>query len=877
MDPGYDVYCFTDPLFYDTPLRWRDDDVDFEPGRRARPPGWERAELEDCLAFTPTDARVPQQGWKIHVSACLEEAEQVLAVAYGHCIARRVAFKFVRSRQLLLLANAKYADRASSGKFVTIYPADENELERLVSELGSALAGHAGPYVLNDLRVGDGPLYVRYGGFAERWCIGPGGEQVLAIEDATGRLVPDRRAPTFQPPPWVDIPAFLSPHLQARNGATVEDLPYRIEEALHFSNGGGIYAASDRAGGARVVLKEARPHAGLATDGSDAVTRLDHERRILERLGGLEVVPAVRGSFELGGHRFLALDHVEGDALSDLLVERYPLAYEDVDAAAVRAFTAWVLDLQARVEDAVAQVHARGVVVGDVHPHNVLVRPDGGVVLIDFEVASDVSEQRRPTLGDPAFVAPPDCAGVDVDLYALACLRLFMFLPLTALIGIEAAKADELAGDIATVFPVPAEHLGSAVSCIRRSWAPARADRGPASPRTLPRRHLDEGRWRDASGSMASAILASATPERDDRLFPGDPKQFSTGGLDLAHGAAGVLYALDVTGNGRHDELESWLVRRALEPGTGTRLGFYDGLHGVAHALARLGRVGEALEVLDICTRELRGRRQHLGLDLHSGLAGIGLNLVHFAVLTGDRSLHDEVAQVTQLVADRLGGVEDVATVSGGEHPYAGLLRGSSGPALLFLHRFDGTGDDAYLDLARTALHQDLRRCLLDEDGSLGVDEGWRTMPYLAEGSVGIGMVLDRYLARRADEQLATFAGPIRRAAEAQLYVQSGLFYGRAGMILHLSATRSEAEHGDALAGQVRRLAWHAIGYRGHLAFPGEELLRLSMDLATGTAGVMLAVGAALGDERAGLPFLGSAGRPGAGLVDDRTATMGRG
>jgi hypothetical protein len=47
------------------------------------------------------------------------------------------------------------------------------------------------------------------------------------------------------------------------------------------------------------------------------------------------------------------------------------------------------------------------------------------------------------------------------------------------------------------------------------------------------------------------------------------------------------------------------------------------------------------------------------------------------------------------------------------------------------------------------------------------------------------------------------------------------------------------------------------MSYRGHLAFPGNQLLRLSMDLATGTAGVLLALGAALHDEPVHLPFLG--------------------
>jgi hypothetical protein len=46
--------------------------------------------------------------------------------------------------------------------------------------------------------------------------------------------------------------------------------------------------------------------------------------------------------------------------------------------------------------------------------------------------------------------------------------------------------------------------------------------------------------------------------------------------------------------------------------------------------------------------------------------------------------------------------------------------------------------------------------------------------------------------------------------------------------------------------------------YEGHLAFPGDQLLRLSMDLATGTAGVLFAAGSALHDEQVQLPFLGA-------------------
>ena len=849
MDKRYEVYCLVDPLFYDSTSQVGEQPRDFELGHAPVPEGWTASELEDWRVRSPVDADLPAQGWKVHVSACLDNAERVLAAVADYCGNRRIAFKFLRSVDALLLANAKYADRGSSGKFITIYPADEAQLEAVLTELDEVLDGSHGPYVLSDLRWGKGPLYVRYGGFAERFCLSETGSWELAIEDLEGRLVPDWRAPTFRLPEWVGLPAFLEPHLAARNSVKADALPYRIERALHFSNGGGLYVGQHIQTGKQVVLKEARPHAGLDMDGTDAVARLHREREILERLAGLDTVPAVHDSFTLGEHHFLALEFVDANPLNFAIVERYPLVLLGADERAIAEYTSWALEMQARVERAVQAIHDRGVVIGDLHPFNVLLRPDGRVVLVDFEIAAGVEEGRRQTLADPGFAAPRDRAGFDIDRYALACLRLFWFLPLTTLLAIDRAKAAHFAAVISESFPVPAAFLDEAVQVIVGQ---------PGARSAYPPLALDSERdgWERIRASLAGAILASATPQRDDRLFPGDIEQFQTGGLNIAHGAAGVLYVLDVTGAGRYPDHEEWLSRRAIQPVSGTtRLGFYNGLHGVAYVLDHLGHRAEALKVLDICAAELGRKWERLGLDLYGGLAGIGLNLAHFAAITGDPSLRSAAFDVAQAVADRLGDSDAVGEVSGGSRPHAGLMHGSTGPALLLLRLYEQVGQPVLLDLARTALRQDLRRCVVRDDGSMEVNEGWRTMPYLADSSVGIGLVLDQYLAHRNDDQFAEAAAGIRRAARSPFYVEPGLFHGRAGMILHLSQGCAPDTE-DVVADHIRRLAWHAIDYQGCTAFPGEELLRLSMDLATGTAGVLLAAGAALHSAPVHLPFL---------------------
>ncbi len=851
MDKRYEVYCLRHPHFYDAPHHG-DTRGRFPHTRRPLPASWVRRELGEWVVCRPADAALPPQGWKIHVSACPDNARTILDAVWDYCVPHRIAFKFLPGIDALFLANTKYAHRGSSGKFVTVYPVDEEHCERILTELGGELDGRPGPYVLSDLRWGAGPLYVRYGAFADRYCVSADGQLEQAIEDASGRLVPDVRGPTFRVPEWVRLPEFLEPHLAERLRTTVADLPYRIEKALHFSNGGGLYAAVDTRTEERVVLKEARPYAGLTPDGADAVTRLHREREALERLRGLPCVPALRDHFELGGHHFLVEDFIEGRALNQLFVERYPLTAFDADAAAFADYTSWAVGLLGKVEDAVAAVHDRGIVIGDVHTFNVLVRPDGEVVLIDFEGAADVAQARHQVLAAPGFIAPRNATGFDIDRHALACLRLSLFMPLTGLIELDRGKAGQLAREAVRLFPVPHGFLDEAVRTVT-------GDGGLATGADdEPRLEPDHSGWLRARDSMTAAVLASATPERHDRLFPGDIEQFTVpgGGLDLAHGAAGVLYALDVAGAGRHPDHEDWLIRHALHPEPGTRLGFYNGMHGIAYVLEHLGHHEEAVKALDMCLGE---HWEPLALDLKGGLSGIGLNLLHFATTTGDVTCRDAALRVAQAVADRLGPADGVPGTSGGEHPTAGLMYGSSGPALLFLRLYEHSGEPALLDLAATALRQDLRRCLVREDGAMEVNEGWRTMPYLADGSVGIGMVLDDYLAHRADERFSAASAAIHKAATAPFYIEPGLFDGLAGMILHLSRGHppgTAAARDPVIADHVRRLSRHACPYDGHLAFPGEQLMRLSMDLATGGAGVLLALGAAFHSRPAGLPFL---------------------
>ncbi|GIH69938.1 class III lanthionine synthetase LanKC [Sphaerimonospora thailandensis] len=856
-DPRYGAYCLSDPEFYDRMDRLTSAADELAVHQMPLPAGWARETLGPWITYRPSAVDIPSQGWKVHASATARNAQRVASAVWDYCTGNGIAFKVTAGVKEYIYSNSKYADRSAGGKLAVIYPTDEAQLEKVLTEMGSVLQGEEGPYVLSDLRWKDGPLYVRYGAFLERTHVDENGVVRSVIADPRGNLVPDPRGPVFSPPDWVHIPDFLLGELERRGESKVEDFPYQIVDALHFSNGGGVYEGRDRATGRRLLIKEARPYAGLDTAGRDAVMRLRAERDVLEQLQGLPCVPELVNYCTLGDHEFLIEEFVEGTPLNRLYAVKTPLTGDLRNRAEVSEYRRWAVRVWESVAASVRAVNGRGIIFGDLHPFNIIVFDNGEEIrttLVDFEVSWRVGEERQITLEHPGFGAPRDRQGTDVDEYALAALKLSLFVPLTMLVRLNVEKAGHLAVMIAKTFDVPQSFLDDAVATVSGA---GREGHGRSNDLGI---ELSAESWPHTRDSMKRAILASASLDRTDRLFPGDIAQFAEGGgLAFACGAAGILWAMDIADAGRYQAGERWLIEQALrDPG---RLpgGFYDGAHGVAYALWKLGH-GDA--ATDLLRSKMKDDWERYGNGLYDGLAGMGLNWLAFADGTGDGAYLDRAARIADILRRRLGGPEDVPETSGGEGPVAGLMHGSSGIALFLVHMFEHTGEEAYLKSARTAFDQDLRRCVVDDRGALVVNEGWRSVPYLRVGSIGIGFALRHYLRVRHDDELQKKLSMIQTAAQSDFYVFSGLFDGRAGMLL-FNATAGQARRpleNDAVMAQARGLDWHSLRRDEDIVFPGNELLRYSMDLATGSAGVMLALAAANGIRRDGetvcLPFL---------------------
>jgi serine/threonine protein kinase/formylglycine-generating enzyme required for sulfatase activity/predicted esterase len=150
---------------------------------------------------------------------------------------------------------------------------------------------------------------------------------------------------------------------------------YEVRGKIGAGGMAEVYLAEDTELGRRVAIKLLPPD----TSGDDhARKRLLREARAAATLDH----PHICAVYEVGeadGHRFIAMQFVEGESL-DLKLKRAPLELKEA------------ITIAAEVADALAEAHLRGIIHRDIKTSNIVITPRGRAVVLDFGLAKIVDD-----------------------------------------------------------------------------------------------------------------------------------------------------------------------------------------------------------------------------------------------------------------------------------------------------------------------------------------------------------------------------------------------------------------------------------------------------------------------------------------------------
>ncbi len=807
------------------------------------------------------------QGWKIHLSASQATAKMLLERVVPIVVRHRMAFKFLSDLNVVRLSLNKNSPRTAAGKFITIYPDSLDSFKTVIEQLHQATEGCRGPFLLTDRPYKDSRVvYYRYGEHLGAGKVDIHGARKSGIQDPDGNWISDERRAFFYLPDWLEDPFDgWAPVEPPKDGVVLLHERYRVDTALRFHGTGAVYSGIDTHTGNEVIIREARP---IHRDGDhgeeEGFLMLEKEARILQKLGPKGVCPQFVELFQEWEHLFLVQERLDADTLWGYSMN---ITQGSVDLRPVDVFEG-MKSMFLKIAQALQEAHREGIVLRDITRNNVMVnRKTEAVHFIDFEFSYELDRDDPPVAGYTEGYSSPEQLRVEIphpgeDIYSLGALILDMLaftapgLRLNRQGILDAFKMtvedyhlppevyETIAGALEVNrherwdIPRMIEHIESATPPTLDVPVVPTGDRPPERPAPQPAL-LDE--IDTTLKGLVDFNHHHMTPDRRSRLWPGSPDIYETNPLQLAYGAAGTAVFMHRAAGAVPAEAVTWMADHLDVERTPP--GLFTGLAGIALAFLEIGQETLAREAMDAANESpIRMQRA----ELRAGASGWGLANLHFYQRLGDETYlrHAQEAGDYLLATSKSNAQGRYWEIDAGIP--LGYGHGQSGPAtfLLFLDALcPGQG---FLETAIAAIDFEIahRQPIADEllwFPHVGASGGAPKSPHMRHGSAGVGTAALRGWAATGEDRLLKLAEKCSISVACRHTNKLWHDYGLAGYGEYLldlyDFTGDENYRHNAFF-----IAEALMPYRIHrpegIAFPAEELLRITTDFSAGTAGI---------------------------------------
>ncbi|MBU4253803.1 MAG: protein kinase, partial [Acidobacteria bacterium] len=181
---------------------------------------------------------------------------------------------------------------------------------------------------------------------------------------------------------------------------------YRISGELGRGAMGIVYRAEDPYIERTVAIKTIRfDKLAHPSEQEHAQRRFLREARSAGNLSHPNIVTI----YEVGvdeGLTFIAMEHIDGQSLEDILASGRPFTLEEVNR------------ILPPIADALDYAHRKGIVHRDIKPGNILIDTEGKPHIVDFGIArisTSTMTQTSMVMGTPYYMPPEQIAGKKVD------------------------------------------------------------------------------------------------------------------------------------------------------------------------------------------------------------------------------------------------------------------------------------------------------------------------------------------------------------------------------------------------------------------------------------------------------------------------------
>jgi len=178
---------------------------------------------------------------------------------------------------------------------------------------------------------------------------------------------------------------------------------YQLLRVLGQGGMGAVYQARDQELGRIIALKVIRPE--LA--GNPSILQRFKQELILSRNVTHKNVVRIYDMGEADGTKFITMEYVEGEDLRSMLARDGKVTPQQA------------VEIVQQICRALDAAHAEGVIHRDLKPQNVMLEPQGRVVVMDFGLARSLEDpgmtQTGTLVGTLEYMSPEQAMGADLD------------------------------------------------------------------------------------------------------------------------------------------------------------------------------------------------------------------------------------------------------------------------------------------------------------------------------------------------------------------------------------------------------------------------------------------------------------------------------